>query len=169
MKHTDFRVTEGVFVMSKIIYGERIGTTAKLVVACDGVIFDSTRSKMLLTQRADNRQWCLPGGRMEPGESASECCAREVLEETALVVTVGRLVGVYSTPNHITEYTDGNRKQGVDIIFETQIIGGDVQITEETTDVGYFSIEEMGSLDIVELMKERIADAFLSRNAAFIR
>jgi len=155
--------------MSKIIYGERIGKTAKLVVACDGVIFDSTRSKILLTQRADNRQWCLPGGRMEPGESASECCAREVLEETALVVTVGRLVGVYSTPNHITEYTDGNRKQGVDIIFETQIIGGDVRITEETIDIGYFSIEDMGSLDIVELMKERIANAFLSRNAAFIR
>ena len=106
---------------------------------------------------------------MEPGESASEWCAREVLEETTLVVTVERLVGVYSTPNHITEYTDGNRKQGIDIIFETQIIGGDVRITEETIDVGYFSIEEMKSLDILELMKERILDAFLSQKAAFIR
>ena len=106
---------------------------------------------------------------MESGESASECCVREVLEETGLVVTVERLVGVYSSPHHITEYTDGNKKQGVDIIFETRIISGDVQITEETIDVGYFSIEEMGSLDIVELMKERISDAFLSRNTAFIR
>ena len=39
--------------MSKIVYGERIGKTAELVVACDGVIFDSTKTKMLLTQRAD--------------------------------------------------------------------------------------------------------------------
>lgn len=155
--------------MSKIVYGERIGKTAELVVACDGVIFDSTKTKMLLTQRADNGQWCLPGGRMESGESASECCVREVLEETGLVVTVERLVGVYSTPNHITEYIDGNRKQGVDIIFETQIINGDVQISEETTDVGYFSKEEMKLIDIVELMKERISDAFVFSNAAFIR
>ena len=155
--------------MSKIVYGERIGKTAELVVACDGVIFDSTKTKMLLTQRADNGQWCLPGGRMESGESASECCVREVLEETGLVVTVERLLGVYSTPNHITEYIDGNRKQGVDIIFETQIINGDVQISEETTDVGYFSKEEMKLIDIVELMKERISDAFVFWTAAFIR
>jgi len=155
--------------MSKIIYGERIGKTATLIVACDGVIFDSTRGKILLTQREDNRQWCLPGGKMEPGESVSECCAREVLEETGLVVTVERLVGVYSTPNHITEYRDGNRKQGVDMVFETQITGGDVRITEETIDVGYFSAEEIDSLDIVALMKERIVDAFLSSKLAFIR
>ena len=113
--------------MSMIIYGERIGKSAELVVACDAVIFDNTKTKILLTRRKDNRQWCLPGGRMEPGESAAECCAREVLEETGLVVIVGRLVGVYSSPHYITEYSDGNKKQGVDIIFETQIISGDVR------------------------------------------
>ena len=55
--------------MSKAIYGDRIGKTANLVVACDGVIFDIFKSKMLLTIRIDNGQWCLPGGRMEPGEA----------------------------------------------------------------------------------------------------
>ena len=74
--------------MSKAIYGDRIGKTANLVVACDGVIFDIFKSKMLLTRRIDNGQWCLPGGRMEPGESVSECCVREVLEETGLLVAV---------------------------------------------------------------------------------
>ena len=155
--------------MVKTIYRERIGKTANLVVACDGVIFDSTKNKILLTQRVDNGLWCLPGGRMEPGESVSECCIREVLEETGLVVTVGHLVGVYSSPNHITEYLDGNRKQGVDLMFETQIKGGDLQVTEETIDVAYISKDEMRSIDIVELMKERIMDAFLFRNTTFIR
>ena len=155
--------------MSKTIYGERIGTTANLVVACDGVIFDSTKRKMLLTKRTDNGQWCLPGGRMDPGESVSECCVREVLEETGLMVTVIRLVGVYSSPNYITEYVDGNRKQGVDLIFETQIIGGDLRITEETTDIGYFSKEEMEAIEIVDLMKERILDAFSFKNTSVIR
>ena len=155
--------------MSKAIYGDRIGKTANLVVACDGVIFDIFKSKMLLTRRIDNGKWCLPGGRMEPGESVSECCVREVLEETGLLVAVRGLVGVYSSPHYITEYVDGNRKQGVDLIFETQIIDGDLRITEETTDARYFSIEGMKSIEIVDSMKERISDAFLFKNATLIR
>ena len=117
----------------------------------------------------DNGQWCLPGGRMEPGESVSECCAHEVFEETGLVVAVVRLVGVYSSPNYITEYVDGNRKQGVDLIFETQTTGGNLRITEETTDVGYFSKEEMRSIEIMASMEERISDAFLFKNNTLIR
>ena len=106
---------------------------------------------------------------MEPGESVSECCVREVLEETGLVVVVRELIGVYSSPNYVTEYVDGNRKQGVDLIFATQIIGGDLRVTEETTNVAYFSKKEMKSIDIMGLMKERISDAFLSRPASLIR
>jgi ADP-ribose pyrophosphatase YjhB (NUDIX family) len=33
--------------------------------------------------------WTFPGGAMEVGETAREACAREVLEETGLVVRVG--------------------------------------------------------------------------------
>ena len=85
------------------------------------------------------------------------------------MVLVGRLVGVYSSPHCIVEYTDGNRKQGVDLLFEAQVIEGEPRITEETTDIGYFSKEEMGSLEVLELMKQRISDAFECRTAAFLR
>ena len=71
-----------------LIYGDRIGKLGRLVPACDAVIFNSTGEKLLLTRRTDNGQWCLPGGAMDPGESASECCVREILEETGLVVSV---------------------------------------------------------------------------------
>ena len=64
---------------------------------------------------------------MDTGESAAECCAREVLEETGLVVSVGRLIGVYSTPHRITEYSDGNRKQAFDLVLEAvRIAGGQI-------------------------------------------
>lgn len=102
------------------------------------MIFDGAKHKILLTKKTDNGEWCLPGGKMEPGESASECCVSEVLEETGLTVALERLVGVYSSPNRIVEYTDCNRKQGVDLLFEAAIIGGDIRTTEGTTDVGYF-------------------------------
>ena len=60
-----------------LIYGDRIGKLGRLVPACDAVIFDSTGKKVLLTRRSDNGRWCLPGGAMDPGESASECCVRD--------------------------------------------------------------------------------------------
>ena len=92
---------------------------------------------------------------MDPGESAAECCAREVLEETGLAV----LVGVYSTPHRIVEYADGNRRQGVTLSFEAEPIGGELCITDETTEVGYFSPEQMKSMDVMDPVCERVADA----------
>src|SRR5215203_2876265 len=67
----------------RILKGHRIGKGTSLMVGCAAVIFESpARNRILLTRRADNGKWCLPGGRMEPGESAIECCEREVFEET---------------------------------------------------------------------------------------
>ena len=152
-----------------LIYGERIGKLAILTPSCSAVIFDSTGQKVLLIRRSDNGQWCLPGGAMDPGESASECCAREVMEETGLEVRVGRLVGVYSTPHRIMEYADGNRKQALDLVFEAVRISGELGICDETTEAGYFSLEQMRSIEIMELFRERVDDAFVSQEAAFLR
>lgn len=155
--------------VTRLIYGERIGTLGKLTPACAAVIFDDERQSVLLIRRSDNGRWVLPGGAMDPGESAAECCAREVLEETGLVVRIGRLVGVYSSPHFIIEYSDGNRRQGIDLSFEAEPIGGELCLTDEATKVGYFSPEQMRSMDVMEPIHERVADAFASQEAAFVR
>ena len=94
--------------MSKLIYGDRIGADARLAPGAATIIFDESREKVLLTQRSDNGRWCLPGGGMDPGESASEACIRETMEEMRLEVRVTRLVGIYTSPDLIIEYADGN-------------------------------------------------------------
>ena len=109
--------------MTQILYGERIGREGKIRVGCSAAIFNADE-KVLLTRRADNGQWCLPSGGMEPGESAAETCMREVLEETGLHVRVKRLVGVYSDPNQLVMYADGNKVQILAVHFEAEVIGG---------------------------------------------
>jgi ADP-ribose pyrophosphatase YjhB (NUDIX family) len=155
--------------MAKLIEGERIGKDARLSVGASAIIYDAQREKILLTRRTDNGRWCLPGGAMEAGESISEACAREVLEETGLVVKVGRLIGVYSTPHRIIEYADGNRRQIVSHSFEAEVVGGELGLSDETTEFGYFSIDEILHLDLMEHHRERIVDLLANQVTPFVR
>lgn len=145
--------------MTEIIYGERIGKAGKLTVACSAVIFDEARQKILLTRRDDNGRWCLPGGHMEVGESVEEACTREVEEETGLQVQVRRLIGVYSSPHMLLTYADGNRYQMVALCFEAEVKGGKLGLSDETTEVGYFTIAEIEGMDVMEHHRPRIRDA----------
>lgn len=155
--------------MSKTIYGERIGRSGKILVGCSAVIFDEARQKVLLTRRADNAKWCLPGGQMEAGESAIETCIREVKEETGLSVQVKRLVGVYTNPNRLLEYPDGNKYHLVALNFETEIVDGELTASNETTEFGYFSLPEIYGLDMLQVHIERIEDTFTGQSQAFMR
>ena len=145
--------------MVKIVRGKRIAKTAVLSVASGAIIFDDRREKVFLTRRADNGRWCLPAGAMDPGESAEEACVRETLEETGLQVRVTRLVGIYTDPDAIVEYEDGNRYQALDLTFEADVIGGEPVLTDETTDFGYFSVDSLDDLDVMEDNLEMILDA----------
>ncbi len=65
-------------------------------IPCVGGVVHDARGRLLLVRRGQEPakgSWSVPGGRVEPGESDVEATAREVLEETALAVTVGRLAG----------------------------------------------------------------------------
>ena len=155
--------------MSKLIYGDRIGADARLAPSAAAIIFDENREKVLLTQRSDNGRWCLPGGGMDPGESASEACIRETMEETGLEVRVTRLVGIYTSPDLIIEYADGNCWQPVAMTFEADVVGGELRLSDETTDYGYFLVDRLDDVDLMEHHLERIQDAAKTLPYAIIK
>jgi len=106
---------------------------------------------------------------MEAGESLTEACAREVLEETGLQVTVKRLISVYTNPHLLVEYPDGNRLQLVILHFEAERIGGVLIRNVEALEVNYFSQAEMENLEISPFDRLRIRDAFTTQEAAIVR
>lgn len=154
---------------TRVITGERVGKQGRIRTGCSAAIFDQTREKILLTRRTDNNLWCLPGGKIDPGESAAEACAREVLEETGLRVRVTHLIGVYSNPNWLVEYPDGNRVQIVALCFEAIPDEGSLTVTNEVNEFGYFTLAETEKLELMLNHHQRILDAFEGQQEAFIR
>ena len=155
--------------MARVVTGDRIGKQAHLAVGCSASIFDSARQKVLLTRRRDNGTWCVPGGYMEPGESMTEACIREVWEETGLHVEIARLVSVYTHPHRILEYADGNRLQLVILHFEAIPVRGTLAITNETTAIDYFTPSEIAMLEMSPLDRIRTLDALEQRATTIIR
>ena len=153
----------------KLIYGDRIGKRGVLRVGASSIIFDESRKKLLLTKRTDNGRWCLPGGGMDPGESVEEACIREAYEETGLRVKVTRLGGVYTSPDLVIEYADGNIFHPVSLSFEVEITGGELGLSDETTEVGYFTIEDVKTMDLMDHHRARIQDALQNVESTFIR
>ena len=154
---------------TRIITGERIAKQGRIRIGCSATIFNDQRDRVLLTRRADNGLWCLPGGGMDPGEFMEETCVREVLEETGMRVMVKRIIGIYSSPNWLVEYPDGNRVQIVALNFEAQVVGGEIKTTHEVSEYGYFSQAEIDTLDLMVNHRQRILDAFEQQQDAFIR
>ena len=155
--------------MNTISFGDRIGKEGVLRVGASALIFDEAREKILMPQRSDNGRWCLPGGGMDPGESASETCIREVMEETGLQIRVTRLIGVYTTPDMLIEYRDGNKVQPVAFSFEAKITGGELGLSDETIDFGWYTAPEIDAMDTLEHHLTRIHDAVNNIPEAFFR
>ena len=154
---------------TKVVYGNRISKEAKLRLGCSAVLFSDDRHSVLLTRRTDNGQWCLPGGMIEPGESIAEGCEREVFEETGLRVQVLRLTGVYSDPDRMTVYPDGNKAQVIVLNFEIEQVGGELGISDETTDAHFFPVFEAMEMDLFNSHADHIRDTLTGNNAAVIK
>jgi ADP-ribose pyrophosphatase YjhB (NUDIX family) len=153
----------------RVIEGERLGKTGTILLGCTAFILDAENHKVLLIRRTDNGKWALPGGHFEPGESVAEACEREVWEETGLKVRVTSLIGVYSNPNRVLEYSNEGRFHSVALHFAVEIIEGNLIVTNETTGFGYFSKAELDNLNLIEHHNERINDGFNYKLKTFIR
>jgi 8-oxo-dGTP pyrophosphatase MutT (NUDIX family) len=148
-------------------YGERIGATAVLRIGATAAVLDGER--LLLTKRSDNGEWCLPGGGIDPGERPAEAAEREVLEETGLTVRATELLGVYSNPDVVVVYPDGNRVQIVGVLFRAEPVDGVAGLSNEVTEVGWFTAEEAAELTMIANHQPLLPTAFGAAGPYFNR
>ncbi len=138
-----------------------------LVPGASAVVVND-EGKILLQRRSDNARWALPGGVMDIGESIGQSIIREVREETGFEVEPEYIIGVYSDPGHVFAYDDGEVRQQFSICFACRIVAGTLRVSEESTEVAFFSPEEIDDLDMHESIRIRIRHYFQRRPQAVI-
>jgi 8-oxo-dGTP diphosphatase len=123
-------------------------------VACAGALVRHPDGRLLVVLRGHDPgrgTWSLPGGRVEPGETTAQACAREVLEETGLVVEVGRLVGT------VERAGPGGRTYVIDD-YSCRVVGGDLRAATDADDARWVDDDELRALPLAPLLWDTLAD-----------
>jgi 8-oxo-dGTP pyrophosphatase MutT (NUDIX family) len=107
-----------------------------------GVVRDGA-GRVLLVQQRDDARWSTPGGAIEPNETPADAVVREVWEETGLLVTPQRVLGVYGGPAFLVRYPNGDETQYISTLFSCAVRSGVLAPDgEETVAARYWTAEE---------------------------
>lgn len=102
--------------------------------AAVGVVFDETKTQVLLIKRNDVPVWVLPGGGIEEGESPEQAVVREVEEETGLQVEIIRKIAEYFPLNKLAKETH---------LFECRHTHGSLLTGSETSDLAFYPLSAL--------------------------
>jgi 8-oxo-dGTP diphosphatase len=128
---------------------------ARPVLGVGALIFDSGR--VLLVERGKAPligYWSLPGGCVETGEPLERAIAREVLEETGLLISVDFIATVFE---RIMPDESGTCEYHYVLVdFYCSIIGGMLQPGDDSRSAAWFELESLKDLIMTEGTREVI-------------
>src|SRR3954467_948760 len=100
-----------------------LGARLLLLPGVAAIVRDA-EERVLFIRRADNGRWGLPAGAIDPGETPAEAVAREVREETGLVVRATRIAGVFGGAGFRVHYENGDEAEYTVVVFDCEVVGG---------------------------------------------
>lgn len=124
-----------------------------------GVVVPAGGSGIVLVRRRFEPlagQWSLPGGAVEVGETLEAAAAREVLEETGLIVDVGPAIEVF---DRIMRDPSSSRVRYhyVLVDYVCRIRGGRLQAGSDVSDAVIADPDDLASFALTDKAREVIA------------
>ncbi|MYX41802.1 NUDIX domain-containing protein [Streptomyces sp. SID89] len=129
---------------------------ANSVVPSVTAVVRDDAGRLLLIHKTDNNLWALPGGGHDIGERIEDTVVREVSEETGIQVEIDSIVGLYTDPEHVLAYDDGEVRQQFSICFRARPVGGSLRTSSESKEVRWVDPADLDRLDIHPSMMLRI-------------
>ncbi|MRH90006.1 NUDIX domain-containing protein [Nocardia sp. SYP-A9097] len=123
---------------------------------------------VLMQRRGDSGNWSLPGGAMEIGETLEQCAIRETKEETGLDIEITGLLGIYTDPEHVIEYGDGEIRQELAVTYYGRVIGGSIRVSSESTAVRFLGLDELAGLPVHESVRLRLQHHVEQRDSPYL-
>lgn len=124
---------------------EQVGHRPLILTTAAGALLDND-NRLLLQERADTGDWSFPGGYMEFGESFTDTCRREYLEDAGLEVAPDHLIELFD--NDFYTYPNGDQTQLITALYRVHKVGGELisTPTDETTKVAFFALDNLPKL-----------------------
>jgi 8-oxo-dGTP pyrophosphatase MutT (NUDIX family) len=134
-----------------------------LVPSANAIVLND-HEQFLLIRRTDNDNWSLPGGAMDLGETIAQTAVREVKEETGVDCEILSIIGIYTTPGHILEYTStGEVRQEFSVVFTAHATAGEPTPSDESSEVAWVTPAKVDDYPMHPSMRERI-DHYLNQS-----
>ena len=109
-----------------------------LILAGACALVFNTQGQLLMLHRTDNACWGIPGGAMEPGESAEQTARREALEEAGITLGELELAGVFSGAGLYYQYPNGDQVHNVTIAYRCRQFTGVIHCADGEHDQAQF-------------------------------
>src|SRR5580704_14652958 len=112
-------------------------------------------NRILLGKRNKDPQrgsWVIPGGKIHAFESIAEAAARELREETGLIVEVGDHFNVYEIINPPNEHR-------IVIYSWGKVVGGEAKPSDDISELRFFELDELGEVPVTPLVRRVLIDA----------
>jgi ADP-ribose pyrophosphatase YjhB (NUDIX family) len=119
--------------------------------------------RLLMIRRTGSGLHALLGGRHELGETVTQTVLREVVEETGITVEVAGLIGIYSNPEHVIAFSDGEVNQEFSICFRAIPTGGEPRTSDESSEVRWVERDQLDDLDVHPPIRLRVEHGFTAR------
>jgi ADP-ribose pyrophosphatase YjhB (NUDIX family) len=149
-------------------YDDPAAPKANSIVVAVTAAVRNDRGELLLIERTDNGLWALPGGAQDIGESVVQAARREVNEETGVDVEITGLSGIYSDPQHVIAYDDGEVRQEFSLCFHAKPLGGELRSSSESKEACWVSPDSLQDLKIHPSMRLRINHALKQEPQPFL-
>ncbi|MFD3509317.1 NUDIX domain-containing protein [Nocardia sp. NPDC058666] len=141
---------------------------ANSLVPGGSVLVTDDEGRILMQRRGDSGNWSLPGGVMEIGETLEQCAVRETREETGLDIEITGLLGIYTDPEHVIEYEDGEVRQEFAVTYLGRVVGGEIAVSSESTEVRFVRADELAGLPVHPTVRLRIGHSLEGRPAPYL-